>query len=532
MWPFWKNAFVPYAVFVLSKYPLFYSKYPLLYFILVTIASGIGPMSYLILCRCKTITSHKDQSSESKESFLGQARVILLCRSILSFSLACHDDNVRACFFLPRGFLLTKSSPSDKQERCTILLDIRLKKKYIALCNMDKGDDPYQILGVAVDTSASEIKKAYRKLALKYHPDKSQDPAHNALFIKVSNAYEILSDEEAKESYNLRQRCGAKGFDPNSLYESAPGSSGTVSTPTSTTTSRPSSSTKQRQTVPKTKTTKTTKKTSKSIPPTSPTTTGDSDSDNDTPWNYTFNVNGGGQFHDPMELFRRVFEKEFGEDPNFADNCSVSNDYGSTKTLNVKVKSPKKSSKDLIPAERKKRIKDRSSKKPVPLSMATSSRTVDYSDGREETTTTTTVKLDDGTEEVVTETTTKHADGRVETKKNNSQKGAPPAPITTASNTRTVNHSGGRVETITDTTLQHPDGRVEIVTEITMKNDDGRMETKRSSSSSMPSSPKMDKSIKKDKSKPSSSSKKTLKIRDGTSKLSTSSSKTKSIKRQ
>ena len=118
---------------------------------------------------------------------------------------------------------------------------------------MDKGDDPYQILGVSVDASASEIKKAYRGLALANHPDKSQDPAHNALFIKVSNAYEILSDEEAKENYNLRQRNGATGFDPNMIYEKTPGSSDSASTPTST--SRPSSSS----------TTKTTKKTSKQV---------------------------------------------------------------------------------------------------------------------------------------------------------------------------------------------------------------------------------------------------------------------------
>jgi curved DNA-binding protein CbpA len=414
---------------------------------------------------------------------------------------------------------------------------------------MDKGDDPYQILGVSVDASASEIKKAYRKMALKYHPDKSPDPAHNALFIKVSNAYEILSDEEAKENYNLRQRKGATGFDPNMIYEKTPGSSGNASTPTSST-SRPSpssssSSTKQRQTVPKTKTTKTTKKTSKSVPPTSQTSTADSDidsdSDNDTPWNYTFNVNGGGQFHDPMDLFRRVFAEEFGEDPDFADNCSISNDDGSkNKTINVKVKSPKKKlSKDLVPTGRSKnnKIKDRPSKKSIPMSMATSTRTVNHADGREETITTTTMQLEDGTEDVVVETTTTHPDGRVETNKSTLQKETPPPPLTIASSTSMVNHADGRAETITDTTLQHPDGKLEYVTETTMQHNDGRMEMKRSNSSSPPSSsssssskPKKDKSS---KSKPksnkpngssSSSSKKTPTIRDG--------SKNKAITRQ
>jgi curved DNA-binding protein CbpA len=411
------------------------------------------------------------------------------------------------------------------------LLDIRFKNKYITYTlsySMDKGDDPYQILGVSLDASASEIKKAYRKMAIMYHPDKSPDPAHNALFIKVSNAYEILSDEEAKENYNLRQRLGATGFDPNMIYEKTPGSNGKASTPTSTSTSRPSSSsTKQRQSVPKTKTTKTTKTTSKSVPPTSPTSTTDSDSDNDTPWNYTFNVNGGGKFHDPMDLFRRVFAEEFGEDPDFANCCSISNDDGSKKTLNVKVTSPNKSSKDLIPSGSKKKIKGSPSKKVMPMSMATSTRTSNHADGREETITTTTMQMEDGTEEVVIETTTKHPDGRVETKKE--KKGATPEPQTIASNTSTVNRADGSEEVVTEKTLQHPDGKLEYVIETTVKHDDGRTESKRSSSSSPPSKQKKDKST---KSMPSSS-KKTTKIRDGTTaKPSTTSSKNKAITRQ
>jgi curved DNA-binding protein CbpA len=389
---------------------------------------------------------------------------------------------------------------------------------------MDEGDDPYQILGVSVDASASEIKKAYRSAAMKFHPDKSPDPAHNALFIKVSNAYEILSDEEAKENYNLRQRKGATGFDPNMIYEKTPGSCSKASTPT-----------EQRQSVPKTKTTKTTKKTSKSVPPTSPTSTADSDSDNDTPWNYTFNVNGGGHFHDPMELFRRVFAQEFGEDPNFMDNCSISNNDGSKKTINVQVKSPKKSSKDLIPTGSKKKIKDSPSKEIIPISMASRTRTANHADGSEETITTTTMQLEDGTKDVVVETTTTHPDGRVETNKSTSQKETSPPPLTIASNTSTVNHADGRVETITDATLQYSNGKLEYVTETSMQHDDGRMEMKRSTSSSPPSSkskPKKDNRIKSIKSSKPNSSKKTPAIRDGTAKAPTTSSKSKAITRQ
>ena len=64
-------------------------------------------------------------------------------------------------------------------------------------------DDYYQILGVDKKASASEIKKAYRKLALKYHPDKTKgDKALEDKFKKISEAYAVLSDPEKKNQYD------------------------------------------------------------------------------------------------------------------------------------------------------------------------------------------------------------------------------------------------------------------------------------------------------------------------------------------
>ena len=63
--------------------------------------------------------------------------------------------------------------------------------------------DYYDILGVSKSTSKDEIKKAYRKLALKYHPDKNKgDKASEEKFKEASEAYHILSDEKRKANYD------------------------------------------------------------------------------------------------------------------------------------------------------------------------------------------------------------------------------------------------------------------------------------------------------------------------------------------
>lgn len=71
--------------------------------------------------------------------------------------------------------------------------------------------DYYKILEVSRDATNKEIKKAYRKLSLKYHPDRNQgDKGAEEKFKEITKAYNILSSAELKEKYDQRLNEGVK----------------------------------------------------------------------------------------------------------------------------------------------------------------------------------------------------------------------------------------------------------------------------------------------------------------------------------
>ncbi|GMG18888.1 unnamed protein product [Ambrosiozyma monospora] len=78
--------------------------------------------------------------------------------------------------------------------------------------NSNSLDNPYSTLGVEKNASSSQIKKAYYKLAKKYHPDINKEKGAETKFHSIQEAYDILSDPQKKQQYD---QFGASAFNPN-----------------------------------------------------------------------------------------------------------------------------------------------------------------------------------------------------------------------------------------------------------------------------------------------------------------------------
>lgn len=78
---------------------------------------------------------------------------------------------------------------------------------------MPQTKDLYDVLGVDEDASQEEIKKTYRTLARKHHPDRNpDDPNAEERFKEIQKAYSILSDEDKRKQYDAQRRFGGGGF--------------------------------------------------------------------------------------------------------------------------------------------------------------------------------------------------------------------------------------------------------------------------------------------------------------------------------
>jgi molecular chaperone DnaJ len=79
--------------------------------------------------------------------------------------------------------------------------------------------DYYETLGVGRDASQDELKRAFRRLAMQYHPDRNSDPAAEARFKEINEAYEVLSDPEKRGTYDRFGHAGLDGVFGNRGFE-------------------------------------------------------------------------------------------------------------------------------------------------------------------------------------------------------------------------------------------------------------------------------------------------------------------------
>jgi len=78
--------------------------------------------------------------------------------------------------------------------------------------------DYYEVLGVGKGADKKEIKKAYRKLAMKHHPDVSDDPESAEKFKEISEAYAVLSDDEKRNTYDQFGHAGMGGYSNEDIF--------------------------------------------------------------------------------------------------------------------------------------------------------------------------------------------------------------------------------------------------------------------------------------------------------------------------
>jgi len=147
---------------------------------------------------------------------------------------------------------------------------------------MENGECAYKTLGVTKSANQNDIKKAYRKMALKYHPDKqtTEEDRQKAtgIFVKISNAYEILSDSQKRQEYDM-----GKSTSNNNNNNNSNNNSSNTSSNSNSSSQRPSA--------------------------------GDE---------FFSNARAAGrhpfEFHDPFEIFNRVFREEFSQHQNQHQN--------------------------------------------------------------------------------------------------------------------------------------------------------------------------------------------------------------------
>ncbi|XP_061344550.1 chaperone protein dnaJ A6, chloroplastic-like [Gastrolobium bilobum] len=135
----------------------------------------------------------------------------LLLRSSMTGKVASSSHNVTSRV----SFMVAPSSSFLSGDSFHTLLNVgssqTLHRRKGSRLIVRADTDYYSVLGVSRNSSKSEIKSAYRKLARNYHPDVNKEPDAEKKFKEISNAYEVLSDDEKRSIYDRFGEAGLKG---------------------------------------------------------------------------------------------------------------------------------------------------------------------------------------------------------------------------------------------------------------------------------------------------------------------------------